>query len=73
VEQCFSEGGFAAAGLAHHAEGLALADIERDAVHGMDIAHVPVEYAAVDGEVFLQVFDTQKQFFAVVHFRSISP
>ena len=33
-----AEGGLAAAGLADQAEGLALADVERDAVHGADRA-----------------------------------
>ena len=48
----------AAARLAHQAQRLAVADLERDVVHGLDVADVAVEHdAALDREVDLEVLD----------------
>ena len=45
------QGGLAAAGLAHDAQGFAGLDAERDSVHG-------VERALAGLEIFFQVFDS---------------
>ena len=52
AEDGAAHGGFSAAGLAHHAQGLARGEGEADVVHR-------VEHAVGHGEVFLQVFNPQ--------------
>ena len=50
-------GGLAAAALAHQADRLPLADLEADAVDGLDPPHVPAEEPLADREVGAQVVD----------------
>ena len=58
AQQRPAERGLAAARLAHQPERLAAPDIERDAVHRLDVADVAVEHdAALDREVDLEVLD----------------
>ena len=54
-------GGFAAAGLAHHAERLAGCDIETDAVHRVHLAGHPRHHAAADREVLLEPADRKNR------------
>src|SRR5690606_7953983 len=54
-------GGLAAAGLAHHAEGLPLEHLEADPVDRLDGADLPFEQARRDGEVLLHVVHGKKR------------
>ena len=58
-QDCAAGRGLAAAGLAHETHRRAAADVERDAVDGLDVAGRVAEEAALDGEVFLQRVDLQ--------------
>ena len=55
-------GGLAAAGLAHEPEGLALLELEVDAVDGVDVALLAAQEAAPEGEVHLEVLDVEQGF-----------
>ena len=57
LEDGAAEGRLAAAGLADETEGLALVDIQRNAVIGLD------EAAALQREILLQVADAKQDFF----------
>ena len=50
----------AAAGLADEADGLAAADVEVDAVDGLELAGGALEEALLDGEVLLQSADAEQ-------------
>ena len=52
-QQQFGHGGLAAAGLAHQAQGLALADGERHAIHGTHFAHLARQQQALLDRVVL--------------------
>ena len=55
-------GALAAAGLADNTQGLAPFNLERDAVHGLEVAGGAGEEQALgDGEVLLQVADFQQR------------
>ena len=54
-----SQGGLAAAGLAHQTQGLALEDLQGDGLHGLHVFSLP-EQIALDGEVLAEIFDFQK-------------
>ena len=54
--------GLAAAGLADEAEGLALLDLEVDAVDRVDVALLAAQEAAPEGEVHLEVLDVEQGF-----------
>ena len=55
-----AEGRLAAAGLAHDAEGLALVELERDAVDGLDVADGALEDDPLgEREVLLDVADLE--------------
>ena len=63
-----AEGGLAAAGFAHQAKGLALVDIQGDAVVGL------VEQAVSShGEVLLQVGDLQQNLFILILLHACDP
>ena len=57
------DGGLAAAGLAHQAEGLPLAHGEAHVVHGLHLGHHLLKDARADREVGLQVLYDQDIFF----------
>ena len=50
----------AAAGLADEADGLAAADVEVDAVDGLELAGGAPEEALLDGEVLLEAADAEQ-------------
>ena len=61
AHQAAPEGGFAAAGFADQAQGLAGPDLERDAVHGIDGLLLPRDDAAADPEMLLHVDRLQQR------------
>ena len=57
----------AAAGLANETHGRAALEIERDAVHRLDMANGVSDYAALDGEILLQVVDLKDILRVILH------
>ena len=53
-------GGFSTARFAHQANRLAFADGEGDAIYGVHHAHLALEYARQDGEMFDQIIDAHE-------------
>ena len=68
MQQGAADGGLAAAGLTHQAQGLAPLDAEGDTVHGLQ--RLGMEAVDLNGKVFLQILylNQRRVMHGVTHF-----